>query len=168
MNEDSANSSKGKMLTISLINSWCQLVKDQNSVPALTCLLNGYRAACHYGAESAVVFEDVAVPRFQNCETFCKIVTFMLSEADSIFRRILGISCSSRKKETILELRNTSKWKVLKPLIKLYLRSTLFLLNQVTDAEILALSLTQLGASLMFFAAFPSLLRRLIKVNFLF
>ncbi|XP_022765342.1 nucleolar complex protein 2 homolog isoform X3 [Durio zibethinus] len=86
------------------------------------------------------------------------------SEADNIFRETLGISCSSCKKETILELKNSSKWKTMKPLIKSYLRSTLFLLNQVTDSEILAFSLVRLRASIIFFAAFQPLLHRLIKI----
>ncbi|KAA8534342.1 hypothetical protein F0562_031831 [Nyssa sinensis] len=69
------------------------------------------------------------------------------------------------KKETILELKNTSKWKIMKPLLKSYLRSTLFFLNEVTGSEILAFSLTRLRASIIFFAAFPSLLHRLIKIT---
>lgn len=164
VNEDSSKLQKGKLLTNDVINSWCQLVKEQNSVPALTSLINGYRAACHYGSESAGVLDDVSFRRIQNSEAFSNILTFLLREADSIFRGQLGILCSSCKKESILELKTNTKWKNLKPLIKSYLRSTLFLLNQITDAEMLAFSLTRLGASLIFFAAFPSLLRRLVKI----
>ncbi|XVE99361.1 hypothetical protein REPUB_Repub03eG0191600 [Reevesia pubescens] len=86
------------------------------------------------------------------------------NEADNIFRGMLGISCSGCKKETLLELKNTSKWKTMKPLIKSYLRRTLFLLNQVTDSEILAFSLVRLRTSRIFFAAFRPLLHRLIKI----
>ena len=149
-------SNEGKFLTSSAVKSWCQLVKEQRSVPALTSLLNGYRAACHYGAESW--------SRIQNSETFCEILMFVLHEADNIFRGLLEISSSNCKKEAILGLKNTSKWKTLRPLIKSYLRSTLFLLSQVTDYEILAFALARLRNSILYFAAFPSLLRRLIKV----
>uniref|UniRef100_A0A6M2EVE7 Nucleolar complex protein 2 homolog n=1 Tax=Populus davidiana TaxID=266767 RepID=A0A6M2EVE7_9ROSI len=144
-------------LSSSTVDSLCELVKEQNNVPAFVRLLNGYRAACHYGSESPTIVED--------SHTFCKILTFMLHEADNIFRKILGISGSNDRKEAILELKNTSKWKTLKPLVKSYLRSTLFLLNEVTDSQILAFALTRLKASIVFFAAFPPLLGRLIKIS---
>lgn len=159
VNEDSSKLSKGKLYTISLINSWYQLVTQQQSVSALSCLLNCYRAACHFGTESAG--DD---RKFQNSETFCNILSLTLRETDAIFRGLLGISCSSCRKETILDLHNNLKWKTLKPLCKSYLRSTLFLLNQVTDSEISVFSLTRLRASIIFFAAFPTLLQRLIKI----
>lgn len=156
-----------KLLTSSAVNSWCNLVKEQQSVPALISLLNGYRAACHYGAESTGTLDTDSGSRFHDSETFCKTLTFVLHETDNVFRGMLGISSTSSKRGTILELKNTPKWKTLRPLIKSYLRSTLFMLNQATDSEILALSLSRLRASAVFFAAFPPLLLRLIKVFFM-
>lgn len=157
--DEDGRESKNKMgnLSSSTVDSLCELVKEQNNVPAFVRLLNGYRAACHYGSESPTIVED--------SHTFCKILAFMLHEADNIFRKILGISGSNDRKEAILELKNTSKWKTLKPVVKSYLRSTLFLLNEVTDSQILAFALTRLKASIVFFAAFPPLLGRLIKIS---
>lgn len=157
--DEDGRESTNKMgnLSSSTVDSLCELVKEQNNVPAFVRLLNGYRAACHYGSESPTIVED--------SHTFCKILTFMLHEADNIFRKILGISGSNDRKEAILELKNTSKWKTLKPVVKSYLRSTLFLLNEVTDSQILAFALTRLKASIVFFAAFPPLLGRLIKIS---
>lgn len=157
--DEDGRESTNKMgnLSSSTVDSLCELVKEQNNVPAFVRLLNGYRAACHYGSESPTIVED--------SHTFCKILAFMLHEADNIFRKILGISGSNDRKEAILELKNTSKWKTLKPVVKSYLRSTLFLLNEVTDSQILAFALTRLKASIVFFAAFPPLLGRLIKIS---
>ncbi|KAI3970762.1 hypothetical protein MKX01_024409, partial [Papaver californicum] len=59
-------------------------------------------------------------------------------------------------------LKKNQKWKDSKPLIQSYLSSTIILLNHVTDFEILAFALTRLRASTIFFAAFPSLLKKLI------
>ncbi|KAL3523458.1 hypothetical protein ACH5RR_016292 [Cinchona calisaya] len=147
-----------KVFTSSATNLWCQLVKDEHSNPAFICLLNAYRAACHYGAESLG-------HRIQNSETFCDILMFVLSEADNMFRRQLQIPSINCKKGTILELKNTSKWQNLKPLVKSYFRSTLFLLDQVADSDILAFAMNQLRASLILFTVFPSLLQRLIKTT---
>ncbi|XAR48762.1 hypothetical protein NMG60_11031690 [Bertholletia excelsa] len=152
VDEDTSLMNKGNILANSVINSWSQLVKKEYDKAALTSLLNVYRAACHYGTESIGIADTAPSRKIQSSETFCDILIFMLREADNIFQEVLQ------------ELKNTSKWKNFKPLIRSYLRSTLFLLNQVTDSEILAFTLTRLRASIIFFAAFPSLLKRLIKV----
>ncbi|KAF7138679.1 hypothetical protein RHSIM_Rhsim07G0129500 [Rhododendron simsii] len=155
---------KQKIFTSSVINSLCQQVKEEQNESALISLSNVYRAACHHGTESIGVPETASCQRYQNGDTFGHIVMFMLREADNIFRGLLKIPSSSNKKEILLELKDTPRWKRLRPLIKSYLRSTLFLLNQLTDSEILAFSLSRLKASMIFFSAFPSLLNRLIKV----
>ncbi|CAN1237791.1 Protein REBELOTE [Linum grandiflorum] len=155
--EDGALLRVGKFLSSSAVGSLCQLVKEQHDVPSLVRILNAYRAGSHYGSESFGVLRGT--------ESLGNIMIFVLQEANEVFRKILGISSSTQKKEVILELKNTSKWKTLRPLIKLYLRSTIFLLNEVTDSEILAFILKRLRTSVAFFAAFPSLLQRLIKVH---
>ncbi|KAK7286699.1 hypothetical protein RJT34_21885 [Clitoria ternatea] len=154
----------GKLLTSASVDSLCKLIKEQQSVPALTCLINAYRAACHNDSEATGVSGCILSHGIQKSETFSKILMFMLHEADTIFRRLLGISNTSSKKETVLELKNTTKWLSLRPLIKSYIRSTVFLLNQVTDSEILAFSICRLRASLIFLSAFPSLLCNLLEI----
>lgn len=162
--EQSISFNKGVLLSISVIDSWCHQVKNKHDLSLLTSLINGYRAACHYGSQSTSSVDDVSVYNIGNSEAFSKILTFMLREADNLFRQPLGLLSSSCKKEMILELRKTVKWKSLKPLVKSYLRSSLFLLNEVSETEILSFSLARIRASMIFFAAFPSLQRRLIKI----
>ncbi|CAA2999453.1 Hypothetical predicted protein [Olea europaea subsp. europaea] len=156
--ENDRSKSQEKPLTGSVIHSWCKQFTEEHSRSALISLLNAYREACHFGAETIGY-------RFQNSGSFCNILMFMLSNADEIFRRLFQISSLNCRKEGILELKNSSKWNDLKPLVKCYLRSTIFLLNQVNDSEILAFTMTRLRASLLFLAAFPSLLNRLIKAT---
>ncbi|KAD2394483.1 hypothetical protein E3N88_41460 [Mikania micrantha] len=153
---DDSATTKQKLLTSTVITKWSKLVTKEHNEPALINLLNAYRAACHFGPEETG-------PTIQDNETFCNIYTFMLREADNIFRVLLKIP-SNCKKEALLELKNTSRWKKVQPMIKSYFRSTLFLLKQVTDSEILAFSITRLRASVVFFAVFPSLLNRLIQI----
>ncbi|XP_073031025.1 protein REBELOTE-like [Primulina eburnea] len=149
---------KGKLLTNSIVNTWFQMIREGCSQSAFISLLNAYRTACHYGAESIGY-------RIDNSETFCNILVFILSNADDTFRGLLQLSSSNCTKVTILELKKSSKWESLKPLIKSYLRSTLFMLDQVTDRDILAFALTRFRSSLIFFVAFPSLVQRLMKVT---
>ncbi|CAI0411671.1 unnamed protein product, partial [Linum tenue] len=155
--EDGAILGIGKLLSSSTVDSLCQLVKDQHDVPSLVRLLNAYRAGSHYGAKSFGVLRGSG--------SLAKIMIFVLHEANDVFRKILGVSNSTEKK-VILELINSATWKKVKPLIKLYLRSTMFLLNEVTDSEILTFVIKRLRASMIFYAAFPSLLQRLIKISF--
>jgi len=168
MNDENAHTRVGKTLTSASVDSLCKLVKEQQSLPALTCLINAYRAACHSDSERTSVSGSVLSNGIQTSEKFCTILMFMLNEADNMFRMLLSIPSSSSKKEAVLDLKNKAKWLSLRPLIKSYLRNTVFLLNQITDSEILAFSICRLRASMIFLAAFPSLLHKLVKVIFNF
>ncbi|MED6198199.1 hypothetical protein PIB30_063804 [Stylosanthes scabra] len=165
MNEDAAGSHVGKCLASGQIDSLCNMVKEEHSMPALTCLINAYCTACQSDSKASSASGYVFSHNIQNGETFSKTLYFMLNEADTIFRKLLGLSSSNCKIETILELKNTSKWLSLKPHIKSYLRSTLVLLNQVTDSEILTFIISRLRTSIFFLVAFPTLLRKLLKIS---
>ncbi|XP_061375147.1 protein REBELOTE isoform X2 [Gastrolobium bilobum] len=165
MNDDKSCSRVWKPLTSASVDSLRKLVKEQHSVPALTSLINAYRVACHNDSEATSVSGCVLSHGIQKSEAFCKILIFMLQEADTIFRTLLGISNLSSKKETVLELKATKKWLSLKPLIKSYLRSSVFLLSQVSDSEILTFLICRLRASIVFLVAFPSLLHKLIEIS---
>ncbi|CAH9078671.1 unnamed protein product [Cuscuta epithymum] len=158
MNEGGSSERSKHFITDTAIRSWCQLIKGEHRRSALVSILNAYRTACHYGAESVG-------HQFQSSDAFCNLVLFVLSEADNLIHELLKMPSSNSKEKFIMELTNNSKSKNVKPLIKSYLRSTLFLLHQVTDSDILAFILVRLKASLVFFAAFPSLLRSLTKAS---
>lgn len=157
--EPSEDQHDTKTLTSCTIDVWCWLVMEEPNGPALSNLLNGFRTACQYGIDS-----DESPQRILNKEVFSKILTFVLSEADGIFRRRLGISDFCNQ-ERILKLKNSSSWETVGPLLKSYLRSCLMLMNQVTDCQILVFVLVRIKASTIFFAAFPSLIGRLIKIS---
>ncbi|KAL3649748.1 hypothetical protein CASFOL_006151 [Castilleja foliolosa] len=154
--EDNLLKDKVKHLTSRVIDLWCQMIKEDHNQSALISLLNAYRTACHYGTDSIGHSID-------NSGTFCTILLFMLSNADEVFRGLLQISSSTSTKEALQELKKQSKWKNLKPLVKSFLRSTVYLLDQVTNSDTLAFAMTRLRASLIFLVAFPSLMGRLIK-----
>ncbi|EPS73246.1 hypothetical protein M569_01510, partial [Genlisea aurea] len=151
--------SKAKLLTLTnqKVTTWHCMVKEDRDEAALVNLLNAFRAACHYGAEAAVY-------RIENCETFYNILHSTLSSAPDSFLALFQISSSKSGKEVLFQLSKASKWKSLRPLVKSFVRSTLFLLNQVTDRDILRFVLTNLRAALVFFAAFPLLIPPLVKV----
>ncbi|KAG1348033.1 nucleolar complex protein 2 [Cocos nucifera] len=148
-----------KVLTGHTIDVWCWLVMEQPDGSVFANLLNGFHAASQYG----INFDDNSSQKIPNRAVFSKILTFVLCEADGIFSRLLGVpDCCT--KECILKLKSTPEWKTIRPLMKSYLRSSLFLLNQVTDSQILVFILSRLRASVIFFTLFPSLVGRLIKI----
>lgn len=163
MNDDNTienrSSHSGKVLTSSTVDVWCWLAIEQPNSPVLANLLNGFRVACHYGVNS----DEVPSQKIVDREVYFKILTFVLYEAEGIFCRLLGIS-GSLNKDYILKMLNKSESKTARQLIKSFLRSSLFLLNQEMDSQILVFILSQLRSSVMFFAAFPSLAKKLIKV----
>lgn len=159
--DDDSNdgNSPTKVLTSKTISEWCQLVSKDPKSPALRNLLNAFRDACRYGVHS----DSPSMERFQNARVFYQIITFVLSESDSVFRDLLEIQDDANKGK-IMNLRNSKKWQTVDPLIKSYLRNSLDLLSQLTDNKILAFVLNRLRASVVLFSAYPSTSSRLVKV----
>ncbi|CAA7405438.1 unnamed protein product [Spirodela intermedia] len=151
------NPFQGKVLTTHTIDVWCWMVLEEPNMLALPNLLNAFRASCHYGTGDS---NDSSWTGISSKEVYSRIITFVLCEADGIFRRLL---CMSRGKMSISKLNSSPKWLTVRPLIKSYLRSSLVLVKQLTDSKILAFTLSKLRSSIMFFSAFPSLFSRLIK-----
>ncbi|EOA23637.1 hypothetical protein CARUB_v10016835mg [Capsella rubella] len=164
VDEADSDKSKRKVLSGSVLGTCCDLVDEEQSVQALVRLLNWYRAACHYGHEpSGIASPDICYDIEDN-ETYAKVMIFVLQKADHTFRNILGLSDSSNK-EKILKLKNNPKWDSLKPLVKSFLRSTMYLVKHAADSEMIIFGVTQLRVSIVFFAAFPDLLKKLIKIS---
>ncbi|GFZ20749.1 Noc2p family [Actinidia rufa] len=77
---------------------------------------------------------------------------------------LLKLPPSGGKKETITDLMSAKQWKNYSHLVKSYFGNALHVLNQMTDTEMISFTLKRLRYSSIFLAAFPSLLRRYIKV----
>ena len=152
-----------KVLSGSVLSSFSNLVDEEQSVQALTSLLNWYRAACHYGHEPS----GITSPGYdiEDSETFANVMIFVLQKADHTFRSVLGLSGSANKEKVLKLNNNNPKWDCVKPLIKSFFRSTIHLVKQAADLEITVFALAQLRVSIVFFSAFPELLNKLIKVH---
>ncbi|KAF8101973.1 hypothetical protein N665_0201s0266 [Sinapis alba] len=162
--QSESDTMKRKVLTGSVLSSCCNLVDEEQSVQAVTSLLNWYRAACHYGHEPSGITSPEICYDIEDSETFANVMIFVLQKADHTFRSILGLSGSANK-EKILKLKNNPKWDSVKPLIKSFFTSTMHLVKQAADLEITVFALTQLRVSIVFLAAFPELLNKLIKIS---
>ena len=152
-----------KTITSEMVDSWCKAIREERRIGAIRSIMRAFRSACHCGDDdSELKLSSMSFPVFN------KILLFVLSEMDGILRTILKLPLSGGKKEMILELMNTRAWKNYNHLVKAYLGNALHVLNQMTDSDMIAFTLRRLKYSSLFLAAFPSLLRKYIKVYFVF
>lgn len=163
VDETDSDAMKRKVLSGSVLSSFSNLVDEEQSVQALTSLLNWYRAACHYGHEAS----GITSPGYdiEDSETFANVMIFVLQKADHTFRSVLGLSGSANKEKVLKLNNNNPKWDSVKPLIKSFFRSTIHLVKQAADLEITVFAFAQLRVSIVFFAVFPELLNKLIKLS---
>lgn len=151
-----------RVITSAMVDSWCNSIQENGSLSAVRSVMRAFKTACHYGDDSG----DDPATKFciMSSSVFNKIMLFVLSEMDSILRKLLKLPSSGGKKETIIDLMSTKQWKNFNHFVKSYLGNALHVLNQMTDTEMISFTLRRLKYSSIFLVAFPSLLRRYIKV----
>ncbi|KAF3595039.1 hypothetical protein DY000_02020738 [Brassica cretica] len=151
-----------KTITAAMVDSWCKLIKEDAKLGAVRSILRAYRTACHYGDDTG----DDPSAKFSvmSSAVFNKIMIFVLSEMDGILRKLLRLPATGGMKDTIMELTNTRPWKNYNHLVKSYLGNSLHVLNQMTDQGMISFTLRRLKHSSVFLSAFPSLLRKYVKV----
>ncbi|XP_038709841.1 nucleolar complex protein 2 homolog [Tripterygium wilfordii] len=149
-------------ITTEMVESWCNSIRENGQLGAVRSLMKAFRIACHYGDDSG----DDSSAKFSimSSSVFNKIMVFVLTEMDGILRKFLAFTAVGGKKETMNDLMTTKKWKNYNHLVKSYLGNALHVLNQMTDTEMISFTLRRLKYSSIFLAAFPSLLRKYIKV----
>ncbi|KAJ8770871.1 hypothetical protein K2173_021786 [Erythroxylum novogranatense] len=150
------------VITTEMVESWCNTVRESGKIGAVRSLLKAFRIACHYGDDGG----DDSSTNFMimSSSVFNKIMLFVLSEMDRVIRELLGLPDSGGKKEIIINLMGTRKWKNYSHLVKSYLGNALHVLNQMTDTEMISFTLRRLKYSSVLLAAFPGLLRKYLKV----
>ncbi|PIA34561.1 hypothetical protein AQUCO_03700090v1 [Aquilegia coerulea] len=151
-----------KTITTAMVDSWCKEIRENSKLSAVRSLLRAFRTACHYGDEH----EDESSVKFNTMSSsvFNKVMLVALGEMDGILRGLLKMPSAGGKKETIVNLMSTKHWKNYNHLLKSYLGNALHVLNQMTDTEMISFTLRRLRYSAVFLAAFPSLLRKYVKV----
>lgn len=151
-----------RVITTEMVDSWCDAVHEDGKLAAVRSLMRAFRTACHYGDDAG----DDSSTKFKimSSSIFNKIMLFVLSEMDGVLRRMFKLPPSGGKREIILDLMGTKPWKSYNHLIKSYLGNALHVLNQMTDPDMISFTLRRLKYSSLFLAAFPSLLRKYIKV----
>ncbi|KAK1305131.1 hypothetical protein QJS10_CPB11g01865 [Acorus calamus] len=152
----------GRVITTALVDSWCTGIKENLGIGPIRSILRAFRTACHHGDDDK--HEPSQMFSIVSSTVFNKIMLFVLNEMDGILRKLLNMPSSGGKKETVVELTTTKEWKRYGSLMRLYLGNALHLLNQMTDDQMISFALKRIRASAVFLTAFPSLLRKYIKV----
>lgn len=150
------------VITTALVESWCNSVRENGKISAVRSLLKAFRIACHYGDDGGG--DASAKYTIMSSSVFNKVMLFVLSEMDGILRNVLGLPSYGGKKETVNDLLHTKKWMNYHHLAKSYLGNALYVLNQMTDTQMISFTLRRLKFSSVLLVAFPALLRKYIKV----
>ncbi|XP_024538947.1 nucleolar complex protein 2 homolog [Selaginella moellendorffii] len=151
-------------LTIAHVETWIIAVKEKENYAALRKLLGAFRSACHYGEGAEEELSERFVINSSN--VFNKVMVFILSELDGIFKKMLHIH--QEKKVATEDLKKIGRWKKLFPFVKSYLASALHVLNQMTDNRMISFTLRRLRPSIVVLGEFPALGRKFLKAAFHF
>ncbi|KAJ4781073.1 hypothetical protein LUZ62_065330 [Rhynchospora pubera] len=148
-------------VTQTTLDVWCWLVTEDPNSPALRNLLNLYHNASLFGV---ITSRNEKSAQIVSHEVYSTVINFVLCEADGIFRALLGVAENSNAERILMKLKSSKEWLNVGPLVKSYFKSSIKLLNQVTDTMLLVFLLFRLMSSVVFLHAFSSLGRRLIKI----
>lgn len=151
-----------KVITTSMVDSWLKSFQENGSLNAVRSLMKAFRTACHYGDDGES--ESMMKLSVISSAVFNKIMLTVLTKMDGILRKLLNLPKKGGSKETITDLMTTKQWKSYGHLVKSYLGNALHVLNQMTDTGMISYTLIRLKSSSVFLTAFPSLLRKYIKV----
>ncbi|XP_004497388.1 nucleolar complex-associated protein 2 isoform X2 [Cicer arietinum] len=160
--QEKEHKSSKKVITTSMVDLWCKSIKENGSLNAVRSLMRAFRMACHYGDDEEN--ESMAKLSVMSSTVFNKIMLTVLNEMDGILRNLLKLPASGGRKEIITGLMTTKHWRSHGHIVKSYLGNALHILNQMTDTQMISFTLHRLKYSSLFLAAFPSLLRKYIKV----
>ncbi|KAK4763307.1 hypothetical protein SAY86_009075 [Trapa natans] len=161
---DSVNKQKStsKTTTTAMVDAWCNAIRESPKVGPTRSLLRAFRCASHHGDDQGD--ESAVKLGTMTSAVFNKTMISVLTEMDGALRKLLRLPASGGKKEMMMELMGTRQWKNYSHMVKSYLGNALHILNQMTDTEMISFTLRRLKSSSVFLAAFPSLLRRYIRV----
>ncbi|CAN8271188.1 unnamed protein product [Cochlearia groenlandica] len=151
-----------KTITSSMVKTWIKSIENEAKLGGVRSILRAYRTACHYGDDTGD--DQTAKFSVMSSVVFNEIMIYVVSEMDGILRKLLRLPETGGMKDMVLEVMNTRPWKNYNHLVKSYLGNSLHVLNQMTDTGMISFTLRRLKHSSVFLSAFPSLLRKYIKV----
>nr|AGT16686.1 hypothetical protein [Saccharum hybrid cultivar R570] len=151
-----------KPITMEMVDSWCNGVENEK-IGSIRSILQAFRrASCRYGEDHG----DNSTPKFSvmSGSVLDKVMHFVLKHMDRVLRQLLGAPNFGGKKEAISELMLSKPWKRHGNLMRIYLANALHMITEMTDEQMIAFTIHRVRASAVFLAAFPSLLRKYVKV----
>jgi len=180
----SRGASRGPVvLTMEMIDDMIQKVSSTQSTRHMKQLVVAYKAGCNFreGEQSEESQLHFQVP---NSEVFNHLMVTGIAEFPLLFHTLFGIEekhkleesqfqaetaptkKKGKEKVTRLQTRITKheRWKKLQSCVRSYLKSTLVLLDQMTDQKIIAFILRRINQNLLvYFACVPHIAQKLLR-----
>ncbi|KAL6495655.1 hypothetical protein OROGR_030218 [Orobanche gracilis] len=86
------------VITNDVVDSWCDAIRNGAKLGAVRSLLRAFRSACHYGDDDDGGDDPTTKFSTMSSSVFNKIMLFVLTEMDGIFRGLLRLPPSGGKK----------------------------------------------------------------------
>lgn len=169
------------ILTMEMIDSMIADIQETKSTKSMKKLVIAYKSCCHF-VEGEEQTEDLPY-KVPNSEVYNHLMVTGVAEFPLLFHAIFGVDEShkaeelelqkkkskakAKKKQTRLQTRiaKHERWGKLQSCVKSYLKSTIFLLDQMTDQKIISFILRRVNQDLLvYFACLPVLANKLIRV----
>lgn len=110
-----------------MVDFWCNFIQENGKIVFVRFLFRVYRIVCYYGDDGDDGFFVKLLVMFS--DVFNKIMFFILSKMDGIFRDLMKFFFYGGKKEKMMDVKNIKQWKMQNYLVKLYLGNLLYVLN---------------------------------------
>jgi nucleolar complex protein 2 len=167
------------------IDEMMQKVTDTKSTRHMKQLVVAYKSGCHF-REGEEAEEGEKMPfRVSSSEVFNHLMVTGIAEFPLLFHALFGVEekhqveetqyqkdsqASKKKKEAkVVRLQTrickSERWSKLESCVRSYLKSTIFLLDQMTDQKIITFILRRISQNvLVYFACVPYIANKLLRV----
>lgn len=157
-------------------------IQKSKSTKAMKKLVIAYKSSCHFTEGEETEVEDLPY-KVPSSEVYNHLMVTGIAEFPLLFHSLFDIeeehkteelefqkkskNSKGKKKQTRLQTRiaKHDRWGKLQSCVKSYLKSTIFLLDQMTDQKIISFILRRVNQDLLvYFACLPLMANKLIRV----
>ncbi|KAI4166104.1 MAG: hypothetical protein LQ342_000535 [Letrouitia transgressa] len=144
-------------ITMAMVEKWKNGMKDQYSLRAMRQVVLAFKAAAYLNSEDAKEHKySISSP-----EVYHQLVVVALHQIPNVLNRHLPVKKSSAGKVHVTT--DSKKFRTLTPLLKSYSTSVIHLLENLSDAPTIKLTLSSLTEMLPFLLSFKKILKTLVK-----
>ncbi|KAL9035957.1 MAG: hypothetical protein Q9214_006349 [Letrouitia sp. 1 TL-2023] len=157
LNDVGENNDDQSEITMGTVEKWKNDMKDQYSLRAMRQIVLAFKAAAYLNSDDAKEHKY----SISSSEVYHHLVVVALHQIPNVLNRHLPVKESSAGKVHVAT--DSKKFRTLTPLLKTYSASVIHLLDNLSDAPTIKLTLSSLTEMLPFLLSFKKILKTLVK-----